>query len=300
MPDPIADLMEPRFVRHGDEQLGTKEKAWYREEGNDSPVLWKEARQNTGEHWSEHLAFHLAGLLGVTVAHMRPAVLRDPGGNPLSGTISERFLSRDEQLLHGNELMLEADPAYPAHQLRRVKQHRVDAVLGCLAGMDGPGGEPDGARAAFVGYLTLDAWILNVDRHHQNWAAIRGASGRLRLAPSYDHASSLGRELPAARHRERLTTRDTRADLAAYIRKAKGGWFMDGEAIHPVAAWVQAGQILPGAAGEWRERLAGVSVADMERALGESPAGWMPDDSANFVRALLTVTQRWLVKGMAP
>jgi hypothetical protein len=47
----------------------------------------------------------------------------------------------------------------------------------------------------FVGYLILDAWIGNADRHEQNWAVLEpetGTDARRLLSPTFDHASSLG------------------------------------------------------------------------------------------------------------
>jgi hypothetical protein len=51
-----------------------------------------------------------------------------------------------------------------------------------------------------AGYLVFDALIGNVDRHHENWGVlenIRSESGErvFEVAPTFDHASSLGREL---------------------------------------------------------------------------------------------------------
>ncbi|MDN5854130.1 MAG: hypothetical protein L0K86_15025 [Actinomycetia bacterium] len=65
------------------------------------------------------------------------------------------------------------------------------------------------APAMFSGYLLLDAWVANQDRHDQNWAVIHQAAapGGLRLAASYDHASSLGFNLLDTR-RESLLGRD--------------------------------------------------------------------------------------------
>jgi hypothetical protein len=45
----------------------------------------------------------------------------------------------------------------------------------------------------------LDAWIGNGDRHHLNWGLVRNKLTpniieTIHLAPTYDHASSLGRE----------------------------------------------------------------------------------------------------------
>ena len=69
--------------------------------------------------------------------------------------------------------------------------------------------EPEAAKRAkrcIAEYLVLDALIGNTDRHHENWGILRKRTGndwRGFVAPSFDHASSLGRELLDER-RERL------------------------------------------------------------------------------------------------
>ena len=47
-----------------------------------------------------------------------------------------------------------------------------------------------GSGIFFVGYVLLDAWIANQDRHHENWGALRHGD-ELRLAPTFDHGASL-------------------------------------------------------------------------------------------------------------
>jgi serine/threonine protein kinase HipA of HipAB toxin-antitoxin module len=54
------------------------------------------------------------------------------------------------------------------------------------------GSEYPSAFAQFTGYLVLDALIGHTDRHEENWGVIEGITGAKRLAPSFDHASSLG------------------------------------------------------------------------------------------------------------
>ena len=54
------------------------------------------------------------------------------------------------------------------------------------------------AKIQIAEYIVLDALIGNTDRHHENWALLRKKinnkwSGQ--TSPSFDHASSLGREL---------------------------------------------------------------------------------------------------------
>jgi hypothetical protein len=80
----------------------------------------------------------------------------------------------------GNQLMLDRDPDYPANAGRRyrVSEHTVAAVARTLQTLSLPGSPwcdalPEGVTTAvdvFAGYVMLDAWIANQDRHHENWA----------------------------------------------------------------------------------------------------------------------------------
>lgn len=108
-------------------------------------------------------------------------------------------------LVHGNELLQTIDASYPVTKLRGVSKHTVTAVLDALEGVEPPvSPTADLVSAAdwFVGYLLLDAVIANGDRHHENWGVLQASKGARRLAPSYDHATSMGREL---KDEERLT-----------------------------------------------------------------------------------------------
>ncbi|MEG3898961.1 MULTISPECIES: hypothetical protein [unclassified Microcoleus] len=64
----------------------------------------------------------------------------------------------------------------------------------------------------------LDAWIGNTDRHHENWGFVEVRASKTpqviaHLAPTYDYASSLGRE-----HSKRLE-RPGDSAMAAYAAK---------------------------------------------------------------------------------
>ena len=113
-------------------------------------------------------------------------------------------------LVHGNELLLEADTNYPSDGRNfRVAQHTLNRILSVLAqpfiGLP-PGFTPEvnivTATDVFIGYLLLDALIANTDRHHANWGILlrpsQGEFARPGCAPTFDHASSLGRELTDA------------------------------------------------------------------------------------------------------
>jgi hypothetical protein len=74
--------------------------------------------------------------------------------------------------------------------------------------------------------MVLDALIGNTDRHHENWGLLltfqnRPRGSQIGVAPSFDHASSLGRELRDERRIELLNNHR----IEWYVRKGRGGIF---------------------------------------------------------------------------
>lgn len=112
---------------------------------------------------------------------------------------------------------------------------------------------------AFIGYLMLDALIGNTDRHHQNWGVLASSRERAEpervLAPIYDHASSLGRELSDEARNQRLVTKDRRADVAAYVTRARSAFYDEqGTTLDPVTAFRRAAETSPAAGRAWLDR----------------------------------------------
>jgi hypothetical protein len=148
-------------------------------------------------------------LLGLPSATIELAIW-----NSANGTVSPSFVPSAGTLIPGNDILAPIVPDYPRFQAFNVSQHTLNAVLDTISNsaVEQPLNwtPPDGIATAadtFVGYLMLDAWIGNTDRHHENWGfvEVRGIQTPqviAHLAPTYDHASSLGREqtrLQAAR-----------------------------------------------------------------------------------------------------
>ena len=81
------------------------------------------------------------------------------------------------------------------------------------------------AKLTFASYLLLDAIIGNTDRHHENWGILRKRVGNRwqgMLAPTFDHASSLGRELvdiSTGKCRQHLLNKNL---MGHYAEKAPG------------------------------------------------------------------------------
>jgi hypothetical protein len=88
--------------------------------------------------------------------------------------------------------------SHPGHSLENINAALSDADAlppgECELPFDGS------AFDAFAGFLLIDAWVANTDRHDNNWAVLRpekkSAGARMRLCGSYDHASSLGFNVP--------------------------------------------------------------------------------------------------------
>jgi hypothetical protein len=79
------------------------------------------------------------------------------------------------ELVLGNELMWSADQQNPKSATRNAIQYTVDrslaildklGVIGHRAGVDSNPALP--AVPHVVGYRMFDAWIVNIDRHHEN------------------------------------------------------------------------------------------------------------------------------------
>ncbi len=134
--------------------------------------------------------------------------------------VTPSFVPEDGTLILGNQLLVTFDSNYDVGAARfHQSAHTIDAVLRLLDQIR-PVGLPEGwvppasitlPAEVFTGYLALDALIGNTDRHHQNWGLVAGLNPHntfVRLAPTFDHASSLGCHLRDAAKLERLDSTD--------------------------------------------------------------------------------------------
>ncbi len=168
-----------------------------------------------------------------------------------------------------------------------------------LDGCGPPNGSDDlgDAVSVFAGFLLLDAWVANQDRHDQNWAVLRPAdtSIPMRLAPSYDHASSIGFNL---RDPERAQWLDR--GIAAFARRARASRFEHDPALpksqQPTLVDV-AQEMLElaglGAEALWRDRL-----RRMDRSAVQSVVSRVPELSeltATFILEMLDANRRRLL-----
>ena len=186
--------------------MGSKRKVWLESPDNAS-YLFKYVRQDAvgsvyGDDWAEKLAAELARLLGLPAATVD---LASRGGDP--GVVCRRVNDPAVlELAHGNELLGARESGYDMTLKREHPRYTVPVVQGCIRDAGAPAGYAElrdlTAFDVWAGYLVFDAWIANTDRHHENWGVlVDRQDGSRRLAPSFDHGSSLGFNQSPSEHR---------------------------------------------------------------------------------------------------
>ena len=301
---PVLSVDHSRSEAH--EQLGSKAKFWFTDQ--DRRMLFKAEERGTGEDWAEKIACELCRLIGLPHVHYELASECDGARVLHPGVVCESCAPPPLDLVLGNELLFKRDPRYPAADVRqhKVHEHTVDAVVAVLREIDPPAqpwmaGVPTGILSAldvFVGYVMLDAWIANQDRHHENWAALRDAD-RLRLAPTYDHGAALARNITDAERKDRLTTRDRNRTLAHYAARAGSAFYAavsDRKPLLTVQAFLAFADRAPDAARRWRDALRTATIPQVREIVDEVPPYRMSAITRDFTVELLTVNRRRLLE----
>lgn len=281
------------------EQLGTKAKEWYWDT-HGTRVLFKEGRLGTGENWAEKVCCEICRLL--TLPHAEYELAR---WGAREGVISPIFVPENGRLIHGNELLAKIHEDYHETLSYRSSQHtlrRVLAVLhankpGAPIGWELPAGLED-AIDIFVGYLMLDALVSNQDRHHENWGLINTVDQGIRLAPTFDHASSLGRNEADVTRAERLQTNDQGRSVEHYCGRARSGLYKsvnDKKPLSTIAAFEEAAKMRPLAGRYWLGRLESVPLSDFEEILTGLPESAISVPARLFALKMLEVNRNRLL-----
>jgi len=286
VPDQAAELPEA---------LGTKPKFWYSD--GDRLVLYKEGRPGSGEHWAEKICCELCHLLGIPHANYELATWKGH-----KGVVSEMFVPEGARMVFGNELLARMVTDYQQHAKRyKAREHtvrRVMLIVGAAHLVSYPAGfNPPGcfrnAADVFVGYLMLDALVANQDRHHENWGLILDKNQIVTLSPTFDHASSLGRNERDENRRRRLNTRDRGDSVEHYASRAESAFYPLGGAkpLKTLEAYAEAARISPLAAQYWISRLGDISMNDIETIVGQIPTSEMSDPARQFAVRLMQINR---------
>jgi len=294
VPDEAGDILE---------QLGTKPKFWF-SDANSNRYLFKlnrnEGEGATGEDWSEKVASELCELLGLPHAQYDFAIWKGQ-----HGVATPSFAPPGGRLVAGNEILIQVDKAYPKERFYRVRQHTLRLVLAIVRQKDIQPpmgwmvfGKIESALDVFVGYLLLDAWIANQDRHHENWGFIVSPARTIHLAPTFDHASSLGWNERDNTRLQRLATRDKRRGVEQYVERALSAFFSSSTSSKPMTTldvFSEAARLNRRAAKAWLERLTQISDNDVRNIFDQIPKDRISDAARRFAMKMLELNQKRLL-----
>lgn len=213
------------------EQLGSKPKFWFQR--SDGRWLFKEAREHTGEDWAEKIASEIAKVVGIETATVE---LADFEGK--RGCASRSFVDREagQNLIHGNELLAGAVIGYDRNKKMNQSDHTLDNIYQTIMKIFPHQAVYTKVLQQLASYIVLDAIIGNTDRHHENWGlmlSVKKADDKsvkmlISVAPTFDHASSLGRELRDDRRAQILQNKR----IPHYVRAGRGGIYADSKSPH--------------------------------------------------------------------
>lgn len=277
-----------------DEQMGSKDKFWVElpDQQGGGRWLFKEPRSTPGniEHVAEKLAQEIASLLKVPCARIE---LGEFGQR--RGTLSRSVLGEGESLVHGNEIIAGRVDGYDRKAKRRSTNHTFERV--CAGISEACAGRRDEDLTQFAGYLILDAVIGNTDRHHENWAVLRRDPPppiSYRLAPSFDHASSLGRELQD--HRRLLLLKEKR--VGDYLRQGEGAVYLTELGEQPIAPITLVEKLYPSHPAlfnGWLAALVHVTADHLDSIIQKVPENWASSPQRDFARAMVLEAKQKLI-----
>jgi len=269
--------VKPEWIANP-EDMGTKDKFWYRS-GEETEWLFKYPRPNTGEHWAEKVAAEIASAAGILHAKTELALHKNE-----RGSATETFTRDGRALYHGNQMLEVIIDGYHRDKRFHQSRHTLDNIWKAVEVFFA---EPDGAKKAkqlIASYLLLDALIGNTDRHHENWGVLatrKGDDWRVMLAPSFDHASSLGRELLDSSRERKMAANQ----VADYAQRARGAIYWSENDAHgpsPLELVRRAAHKYPQVFRPAGAKLAKINEGIIRRIVDSIPRDWMSPSARKF------------------
>lgn len=283
------------------EPLGTKNKYWFRLEDG-TQWLFKYDERAAGSDWAELVVDQLCGLLGIPHAEYQYAEYKGD-----LGVACKSIVYSDFELVGGQDLLLERDSSYPQDTNKyKNSRHTLEAVWNAVKGLEMPPaawlhGVPAqviNAAEIFAGYLFLDVWVSNQDRHHENWSALRDGK-ILHLAPTFDHGAALANILQDDERAERLHTRDHQRSIETFVEKSRSAIYPDESTKRPLLlldAFKAFAKYVPNATVIWQQRLATINDNAIQSVLDEMREDRMSPICKQFTMKLLQANRDRLLK----
>ena len=291
MPNPYPIIeVKPEWIVNP-EDMGTKIKVWYLEPDTTTKWLFKYPRPNTGEHWAEKIAAEVASAIGVKHAKVELAELQGK-----RGSVTESFARGGRTLWHGNQLLERSIVGYNPKKRFQQSHHTLENIWKVMEEIFPS--KPEDKKRTIAEYAVLDALIGNTDRHHENWGVLlqrRDDAWKGFVAPSFDHASSLGRELRDQRRNQLLE--ENRVE--SYVEKGHGAIYWSGNerrAPSPLELVRLAMNKYPKLFQPIGMKLAGIDEHIFDHIVNRIPCDWMSRSERKFAIALMRYNYEKLVE----
>jgi hypothetical protein len=201
-------------------------------------------------------------------------------------------------LIHGSEVLAGRVLGYQKEKQRHQCDHSIENIIAAVENTF-PARKRIAQLRTLAGFIVLDAIICNTDRHHDNWGLLRGPSvqGKTahRIAPSFDHASSLGRELRDEKRKLMLSQNL----MERYAGKGSGGIYWketDVKGENPLELAIKAATDFPNYFRPWLLKLKELQFEKMNGIVERVPLEWMSLEAKQFCLKLMSVTVERLKK----
>lgn len=246
------------------------------------------------------------------------------------GTICQSFVPEEQDILnlgisnladaeihfiHGSGILqftideYDTDPRLRFHQ----KDHNIKNIVKTIMQITDVGSlNPmplwDEMLKKLASYTLLDGIIGNTDRHHENWMIelqsdhshpLGIVNSQMYAAPSYDHASSLGREL--SDEKRQLILDSNR--LLNYLQgsKVRGGIFVDSNRKRPLSP-LRLAKLLC----RWQPRftrpaldiIKSVPNSDFRAVIDKMPSEFMSDIAKEFAYQVVITSKAELIRSI--
>lgn len=279
---PVVDVK--RTWTESYEWMGTKEKFWYLDSRSGERWLFKSPRSGTGEHWAEKISSELADLLGID--HARTELATFEGSR---GSVSASFVSKQQQLTHGNELLARTVEGYDGKKKFKQTDHTLGNIWRVMENAFEGAERTRQAKVRIGENLVLDALVGNTDRHHENWGLLKTELNEHFeefVAPSYDHASALGRELLDSRRASLLSS----GGVGRYVEKGRGAIYWasdDSRALSPLELVRRTAVVCPEVLQPVLARVRSLHNATVADLVEGVPRDWMSRPARDFTLAMI-------------
>ena len=323
-PYPIVSIPTEPDAR---ENRGARTKFWVRIEGGTDRWLLKIPRPNTGEHWAEKVTAEIGRLVGIECAQVELAQCSDEAvfanglqeardethaqraASVLLGTICKSFVpeavatDKEYYYFHGWQILQWVIESYDTKLRFGQRDHNIKNITIALADIMGintsnPMPRWDDAFEQLASYVMLDGLIGNTDRHHENWmiAYVHHFGDMwIEIMPSFDHASSLGRELTDDK-RQHILDSD---GVQRYLNAGRGAVYVDHRrkrAFSPLRLARLLCRWRPEYTSRTLERIGGVSEDEIRTTIQRVPAEFMSDVAKEFAFEVVMAGKRELLR----